>query len=389
MSLDFRQAYHQELERINQGITAMARRVVKEWKLRQYCYAFANYKALMPQLVEGKKGEEVFVDMLKVRARTPLDYKYIDLIDDINYLGHHQVVTELQKGPFIFCSYHLGSFRKIVSVLARFGYDFSLIVDRGVYETQKDVSEALVKEINARYGTSSDFEIINAENFGAAMTMTKQLKSGRSIVAYIDGNRGTGGAPKDDKQMLKVNFLGQQLHVRKGLSYISFLTGIPILPVISFRRSPDDISVYFYEPIDPVKATSRKAFCQATTQRLYDILEERLLQYPLQWEGWLYIHKYLDTDNLIKQRRPEPDKQATRLTPRSQLRFNDKRYGLYQFGNQFHLFDFDTYLTYLIGKEEFQVLAGFKGGTTYKKAKKKVAADLFEELMAQEILRAA
>lgn len=348
MSYDYREAYRNDLKKIEQGISATAVRVQRERKMRQYYFAYANFKTLMPELIEGKSGESVFVEMLKVRARTPLDHRYLEKIEEITFSGAYENIVQQRGGPFIFCSYHLGSYRKIVSLLASLGYDFTLLVDQGVYDNQKAESEGLVRDINERYGVHSDFQVLNAETFGAAMTMVKQLREGRSIVAYIDGNRGSGGKPQDESQVLKIGFLNQEIYVRQGLPYISYVAGVPIVPVISYRETPDNITLHFYPPMTPAVGESRRAYCLETTKKLYTYLESNLRKYPLQWEGWLYIHKYLDTKSLAPKAPLQKSSEKTSWT------FNARRYGLYQFGQEWHLFDSDTYQTYIIPEAAFR-----------------------------------
>ncbi|NUN99866.1 MAG: hypothetical protein HUU01_04535 [Saprospiraceae bacterium] len=384
MSYEYKEAYRNDLNRIERGISATAVKVQEEWKMRQYCFAYANFKALMPEIVEGRRGEDVFVEMLKIRPRTPLDHKYLEKIEEITFSGDYERIVQQRGGPFIFCSYHLGSYRKIVSLLASRGYDFTLIVDQGVYDNQRAESEGLVKAINERYGVCSDFQVLNAENFGAAMTMVKHLQEGKSLVAYIDGNRGTGGTPKAESQVLKIGFMNQEIYVRQGLAHISYVTGIPIVPVISYRKTPDNITLHFYPQILPKAGESRRAYCLQTTEKLYGYLETNLKQYPLQWEGWLYIHKYLDTKPLVlkKEATPTPVK-----TGKRQLEFNRERYGLYHFGQEWHLFDSDTYQTFIIPETVFRWFEQvMKGGLESAVSESPFGKAWRAQLQAQQIL---
>lgn len=349
MAYDYREAYRNDLARIEQGIVEMSQKVKREWKMRQYCFAYANFKTFMPEIVTGNNGEDVFVELLKVRARTPLDQRYLERIDEIELSGEYEQVVQRQGGPFIFCSYHLGSYRNVVLFLASLGYDFTLLVDQGVYDNQKEETERLVAAANQRYGVKSEFQVLNAEEFGSAMTMLKHLREGKSILAFIDGNRGSGGTPKDESQVLKIGFMKREIYVRQGLAYISHVTGCPIVPVVSYRKTLDDITLHFYPRILPNTGLGKKAYCIQTTEQLYQYLETNLKQYPMQWEGWLYIHKYLDTSDLMPVAVQIPQKKEG-----LSWQFNQQRFGLFEFGGEWHLFDFDTYQTYIIPESVFR-----------------------------------
>ncbi len=387
MAYDYREAYRNDLARIERGIVEMSEKVKREWKMRQYCFAYANFKTFMPELIADKNGEDVFIEMLKVRARTPLDQRYLERIDELELSGDYEDVVKKQNGPFIFCSYHLGSYRKVVLFLASLGYDFTLLVDQGVYDNQKAETEGLVAAANARYGVKSDFQVLNAEEFGSAMTLVKHIREGKSILAYIDGNRGSGGTPKDESQVLKIGFMQREIYVRQGLAYISHITGCPIAPVISYRKTLDDITLHFYPRIAPDATQGKKVYCLQTTEKLYQYLETHLKQYPMQWEGWLYIHKYLDTSTM----KGDEGALQPELPADIHWKFNDKRFGLFEFGGEWHLFDFDSYRTYIIPEMVFRwfekVIAA--GGLDNNSPQKSQAAEWFDQLLEQQVLIAA
>jgi hypothetical protein len=49
----------------------------------------------------------------------------------------------------------------------------------------------------------------------------------------------------------------------------------------------------FHAPIVPSKENKMEDYTQETMQNLYKILEAEVRRNPMQWDGWLYIHKFL------------------------------------------------------------------------------------------------
>lgn len=345
-------AYKQTVAQIKKGIYETANSVKGDLALRQFYIVTANFLNFYPKLIKEKGYQKAFLELMWKRRLAVLDEATPERVYDISFTGKFDSLTKEDGQAKIFCAYHLGSYRAIIGAMARFGKDFTLVVNKGVYENQKESITETVRRINELCGVQSDFEILNAEEFDTAMQMMRTLKNGKSIIAYVDGNTGTGGAFRKDEKMLKVNFMGQPIFARQGISYISFLSNAPIVPVISYRNADIDIILEFFNPIDPADFSSRKTYCKYTTEHLYDVLEQKIKAYPLQYEAWLYLHKYLDVND------------ENRTLPLSKLEsgyqegfvFNHFRYGIFRMGEKPYLFDRFNYQTYELGDQEFAII---------------------------------
>ncbi len=345
-------AYKQTVDQIKKGIYSTAKSAKGDLALRQFYIVTANFLNFYPELLEEHGFQEAFLDLMWRRRLPILDEATTERVFDISFTGKFLSAIESNERANIYCAYHLGSYRAIIGALARVGKDFTLVVNKGVFENQQESITETVRKINELCNVKSEFEILNAEEFDTAMKMMRTLKNGKSIIAYIDGNTGTGGAFRKDEKMLKINFLGQPIFARQGVSYISFLANAPIVPVISYRNADIDIVLEFYDKIDPADWTSRKAYCKETTEKLYGILEEKIKEYPLQYEAWLYLHKYLDTEDETR-RLPSADK----FEPKENgFVFNHHRYGIFRMGEKPYLFDRYDYQTYELGDEEFAIV---------------------------------
>ncbi len=355
--------YNQHVSQIKEGIKSAATRAKAELKLRQFSIVSSSFRRLFPEILEMHSYDSAFIELMWKRRLATLDEIETERVFDIEFTGNTASVIADTKSPRIFAAYHLGSYRAIIGGLAKLGYDFTLIVNGEVYKNQKDRIQQTVIDINKRCNTHSDFEILNAEAYDTAMKMVRHLKKGRSIIAYADGNTGTGGAFRQDEKLLNIQFFNQPIFARQGIAYASFLSNVPIVPVISYRKKETDLILEFFDPIDPNETISRKQYCDSTTKQLFKYLEEKIKLYPLQWEGWLYVHKYLNNLVIASEAPNEVIKNIgvhlINKTENDLVRFNHDRFSLFVMEDNGFLFDRDQYRAFPFEKSVFHFLKSY------------------------------
>jgi len=381
--------YNEDFNRIKAKVKKEVHNCIDKFYLRRFHFTIANLKNFYPEALEGRTSEEVYSELLYTRELAPLDAKkYATEIDHVQLRGDLERVKNGQGDPVIYCVNHLGSYRAIIGLLSKYGHDFSLVIDEQVFSKQGEGIRESVKRINEHFQTESDFDLINAEEFAAAMKMVKQIKQGKSLVIYIDGNTGTGGIFRHDEKLEVVEFFGKQILARQGIAYISFLTNVPIVPVCSFRENIrysemihlNNTVMEFYEEIIPTKGVSKKEYCKSSIQLLYKYLEEKTREHPLQWEGWLYVHKYLDESKIES----VPNSEYSEDTDIEQVEFNEERYGLFILGAKYFMFDSSTYKSFLIDEEDFQFFQSFMPD---KKKTKKTTDSKTTETNIRQLLK--
>ncbi len=313
----------------------------------------ASLKHLLPGVLENRIFRSVYTQLLYNQALAPLDQCFSEKIVDIKYSGAYWQEFENDPQPKIYCTFHLGSYRAIIGHLARFGKHFTLAVDENVFNEQAEGIKATVDRINQFFGTRSHFEIMHVERFDAALQLYQQLRKGQSLVLFMDGNTGSGGVFRQDDKMQLIDFLGKKIFARKGIAGISLLSKAPIVPVISFREAKTDVVLHFFDSIlPPNNANESEKFISDTTQCLFGLLEEKIKMYPLQWEGWLYVHKYLDPAQF-----KEAVKREIKWTwPWQKTTFNKARFGLFKIINDTFLFDYSNFNSFEIPSDLFKIL---------------------------------
>lgn len=345
--------YQLQAAEIAKGIRSMAAKAKANLHLRQFWITIANMRNLLPEWIEQHDRETIFLDYLCGKTLAALDQQILERIEDVRVSGSFLAPLVEKDSPKVFCGYHLGSFRAIIGYLAYLGFDFSLVVNKDVYQNQAKEIQQTVSGLNTKAGKSSKLNIICADDLDAAYQMVRAMRNGHSLVVYADGNTGVGGAFRQDEKMQQVSFLNQKIAVRQGIPYLAHLLKIPIIPVISFRDAAYEIVLHFLPPIIAKKGESKQDFCKTTMQTLFGYLEQWLRRYPLQWEGWGYIHRQL----IIQ------EKKRTELQKRnphySDLKFNDQEFGLFIYGEDRCLMDLQTYQTHLLSQEAFNLLRSY------------------------------
>ena len=358
----------------------------EDHQLKDYVVMSANLQNFLPE-VPASEYQEIYMNILLGRALLNEETDRTELIDKVD-VHHMDSVLVPENLPAVFCTYHLGSYRSIIGLLAKMGIPFVLIVDANTYHKQKDRVKRQVEAFHQAYGqTGVHFDMLNAELPNSAMTMMKLLKEGISIVAYIDGNTGGGGIfNKNDRFQLKIPFLNQEIYSRKGIATISWMSKRPIIPIISYYQK-DNIrpNIMFYDPVFPNQWNKDpKTYVPEITRKLYRILESYLIEYYDQWETWFYLHKYLDSDNL----QPEWGEE-TPVRPSGQkvrFSFNQADFDLFRMERDNYLFNKRTYQTYPIHEELFDILKRINGQEEQHLLKNGVDQALLDQLWDNGII---
>ncbi|MBT34542.1 MAG: hypothetical protein CMO01_33180 [Thalassobius sp.] len=342
------QLYKQNYHRLKEHITKREQRKKQEKQLKDFNFLSANLSNFLPT-VPVSSHENIYYNILYNNSRLVTEPSYPDLINNINRIGDTSCLE--QQTPAIYCTYHLGSYRSIIGVLASAGIDFVLLVDQNTYNKQHIKVTEIVNSIHANFNQSSYFGLEAAEQHDIAIRLFKHIRSGRSVVAYLDGNTGVGGIYKKDPQFLNIPFLHQNLYSRKGITTLSYAAKVPVIPVISWYDDHEqDVKLKFYDPINPLEWTKGKEdYCYTVTSYLYKILEEKLLTYYDQWEGWLYVHKYLDWDNI--KRVISIENTTDNGGAVENLVFNKTEYSLFKLDENCFLFNRASYSAYEINEE--------------------------------------
>ncbi|GAB4000556.1 hypothetical protein GCM10028807_53900 [Spirosoma daeguense] len=345
-------------------------------KERGYLMKFTTFSANVENLIPSiprRKHEALFQQLLLNQVFTTFDQKCLTSGDLVKFRGDESVFNK-DKGNKIYCTYHLGSYRLLTSVLFRRGVDCVLLVGNNMSRSQgKDLIEH-AEGLRQKHGLTNLFRIVETGSPTAGLTVLRELKAGRSLIVYVDGSPETAPEEGEEEQFLPVRFGNRRILTRKGVGYLSHATGVPIVPVVSYRQ-PDLTNVlHTLKPSRPIAQSDREMYCREAMQQLFDAFWPFLNRYPDQWEGWNYIHMFLE---------PEAPKNKFFKPNLKQLVFNENRYTLCDLEQAPILFDRRLYQTYEITEDLRDLLLNLKAVESLEEV---VGHEMFAELMEMEIV---
>jgi len=314
----------------------------------------AGLRNYLPEIAY-KEHERIFKDIIMHQSLSKLEQSHQEALD---YVACENLDKEkmglLKKGGAIICTFHTGSYRVINQILVRHQIPFSLVIAKSIIGSQGEEFTELHQRFSGGNGTGS-FGLIDAESPGSGLQMLRELKKGRNLVLYIDGNTGAGNDDAEKNNLCDIPFLGKRIFARKGIAFLAHVAKSPILPVISSRKSMNDILLYFFDPIYPLAGEARDEFAHEATRQVFDLAAPVIRKYPEQWEAWLYLHKFANVVNQQSSDMKEgvvPDD----LGSDARVMLNLEEFGIFKLQDEGYLLRKNSYESFAVGRELYDLL---------------------------------
>ncbi|MCK8492467.1 hypothetical protein M0L20_11440 [Spirosoma sp. RP8] len=332
----------------------------------------ANVENIMP-FIPRSEHETLFQELLLQQVFTTFDHQCLTAGDLVKTSGAQELLTKLDS-PRIYCTYHLGSYRILTSLLFRRGVDCVLLLGSNANRHQGEGMIEHAEGLRKKYNLTNIFRIVEANSPSAGLTVLRELKAGRSLIVYVDGSPETAPEPGEEDKFISVPLGDRRVLTRKGVAYLSHATGVPIVPVVCYRQPDLRNVVHCLDPIRPIRHSDRDMYCQEAMTQLYKAFWPYLKRYPAQWEGWTYINSFLE---------PEEPKRTEQGRWPARPRFNQDRYTLCDLEKAPILFDRRLYQTYEITEDLRDLLLNINSVDSVEGL---VGKDMFGELMEMEVL---
>ena len=374
---NFVHQYQRELDRCRQQFESLDLR-----KEKGYLFKFTTFSASVQNILPEipiEKHEDLFQKLLLQQVYTTFDQQFLTANDLIQTKGPIRKLVNSQH-PNIYCTFHLGSYRLLTTYLYRNGIDVALLVSRGTYQEQGKDIWATIKGLQKKHNLTNSFQILDAEQTSSTLQVIRELRAGTSLVIFIDGVTSTTGLNRQEDKEVQVRFGAKNVWARKGVGFLSYVTKTPIVPVISYREKNLNNVLSFLDPIVPEADCDRETYCRLSLQHLYDSFWQYLTRYPEQWEGWNYIHKFLDQHELEQQ---ADSYQPPRPRPKKRVAFNQERYSICDLEDSPILFDRRLYVTYEISTDlrDFLLQVG-----TIETPEEVLGTDMYLDLLSKQII---
>lgn len=317
-------------------------------QLNMVSAALVNY---LPS-VNLTEHEEIYKNILLHKKLSVLEQSIPEVMGFVKMENlTPEILSQLKEKPTIICTFHTGSYRILNLFLTQNKIPFSLVIGKDVIEQE---GARFLTQYNDLPGDNAadGFSIIDAGKSNVGLQMLRELKRGRSLVLYMDGNTGAGAATTKNDNRCVVNFLNQQLFARKGIAFLAHAANVPIITVASYRKSAEDIRIKFFDPIYPDLLQERNKFAEETTQHIYDSAASIIRIYPGQWEAWLYIHKVANIVNHSK-----IEKHNQKASEHSEkVSLDSYRFGIFKINDIPFLMKKTSYSFYQIDDKVYDVL---------------------------------
>ncbi len=147
-------------------------------------------------------------------------------------------------------------------------------------------------------GLDSRVTFLSSQDSGVLARALRVLKSGGIVATLLELS------PVDFARKTHVNFLDWQIEVPYGLSYLSAMTGRPVIPAALTHRRGSRFRLRFREPV-PAPSRDQESL-KAQTQALYAELERHVRQTPEQWIGWMLLQSHMGVQLQVPGGRPLP-----------------------------------------------------------------------------------
>lgn len=275
---------------VDEVVGSIVEREFLSGNLKAFCSMSSNLLRLMPQ-IPIKEHRTIYQKLLKLKIleNTP---QFLTAVDWNQSFIETEGSIELLKQSSVITSFHLGAFRSFEMLLVRHNINIVFVVDTSVYDIDSirkvllsnlELSKTLFK------GSSSQMEVLAADSSDTVIRLLSFIQKGYSVGLYVDWNSGM----KNEEQNVSIPFLNETISVRQGPAYLSYFTGIPILPITCSINDNYEIRWKSHQAIFPDKMKPINQYAVESLSYVFGILGDLLLSYFDQWQGWLHIHKYL------------------------------------------------------------------------------------------------
>ena len=184
---------------------------------------------------------------------------------------------EKERGPgVIVAGFRIGAYTAVPWVLGSLASPVTMIVgNKSFVEMGEGLGDKFVR------GPSRGLRFVDAQDPRALARSLSTLNSGGIVGTMLELS------PNEYAKTMEVRFLGWNIQVPYGVSYLAAATGRSIIPAALTREPGPRFRMRFGEPLPP--PARDRASIHRSTQQLYSALEQQVLELPEQWTGWMLL----------------------------------------------------------------------------------------------------
>jgi hypothetical protein len=258
---------------------------------------------------------------------------------------------ESNSHPVIFCSYHFGPYRLVAPYLLSKGVILTIVTDKSVAEAQGELFKELIREFCQSQDIPSDrCQWHDTSEPTLLISLMRDLKKGRSILFYIDANKGVG-SEEIKKNTITIEFMKHPFFARAGVATLAQISRARLVPIIMKRNLSNQLLINAkMGPSFELEKERTPLSIEKACRFMWHFLECELLADPLPWEPWRYVHRFLD---IAAANSDEANQMIIALnsTAVTDLTIDVSRFPLASVAEENYLFDRKTYQFYRISEK--------------------------------------
>lgn len=187
---------------------------------------------------------------------------------------------ELRRGGLVL-TVHLGPYQFIPEPFLAAGVSPAILLDERAERRLRPRAEAMIR----RLGLPARPEWVVASRSGAMRRLVAALRGDRPVLAFLDGNAGSGGFVATRNRGVAYRLPGREIRVRTGLARLASRLERPIHPLVV--RWTDAGALRWSRA--PTLRFGRGSDPSVATRRLWDWGFGEILTTPDQWCYWEMI----------------------------------------------------------------------------------------------------
>jgi len=245
-------------------------------------------------------------------------------------------------------TFHSGSYNMLLAYFLYMGQKVHILSDNRSVGL-RDYHDAR-GHYERRYKNGCDGIMLNVQENGFIFRAIKKIRDGFPVTAFIDGNKGIDGLTGENENLLEIPFGHGRVRVRKGLAYLAYLTGVPLVLALSYQRG-DELCLQAFESIEPIAEESREQFCERALLKVYSIFEQHVKEHTADWASWPYVHNWSNL-RAFKDSSPEVSESKSYIDLTDDWVFDVGRFLPLRVDKDFYLFDKTRYKAIKIDTED-------------------------------------
>lgn len=198
------------------------------------------------------------------------------VLDWVKKVHNDGLMNELleQKKGMIFLTAHLGNWELMGSWYAQ----YTKLHGHEVHVVYQEMHDQDMTKYIVQTRENTGIKLLPKDL--PVQKYVHMLKNGMHL-ALLDDVSGTG--------KMTVPFMGHDATNMPGPAVIALLSGVPVIPVFSYRVAPFQHEIELLDPVKlPDKKGGREDRIRLTVQAFNDALETCIRAKPEQWFGWLH-----------------------------------------------------------------------------------------------------